>query len=400
MGKKALSTIDKFFYRMTFIALMILAVGVFTSISICAASHVLFFISGLYFFGKFLRHRSFVLPKKFWGLLAVWLSCILSVFFNWENLESPFFHLSKSKYFLIGMLSWFALQYCCREYLTVTKIKLLLSLFLIFTTLASFSGIVELFVGTNPIKILFSSKQCHPGRACGLFGHWMSYAYGINFFVIIVTGLLIYQKELKCYLNLKLVWIALAINSLGLFFSYTRGAWLGVIIGIPFFFFKKNKYIFSALILTGFLVLGSGIILNDKIRRTFTSFERSVSVLQRVSFYHAAAKAFKERPLWGYGYRNFEPNVVDIKKRHGIAFEKYGGHAHNNFLEHLASTGFVGALSFLFFSLLWLVGSYKREDVMGKIMFPVVVSFIISGMFQYTFGDGENVFLLMLLWAL
>ena len=153
-------------------------------------------------------------------------------------------------------------------------------------------------------------------------------------------------------------------------------------------------------LLAGFILLGTGILVNDKIRETFTGRARILSMEERFSFYHAALMAFRERPVWGYGYRNFEPNVLDIKKNYDIGHRHYGAHAHNNFLEHLASTGFMGALSFVLFTLSWLIHSYQREDVVGKISFPVVVSFIISGMFQYTFGDGENLFLLMLLWAL
>ena len=76
------------------------------------------------------------------------------------------------------------------------------------------------------------------------------------------------------------------------------------------------------------------------------------------------------------------------------------GHAHNNFLEHLASTGILGGLAFVLFCLLWMIDSYRRKDVIGEIIFPVTISFMVSGMVQYTFGDGENLFLLMLLWAI
>ena len=74
--------------------------------------------------------------------------------------------------------------------------------------------------------------------------------------------------------------------------------------------------------------------------------------------------------------------------------------AHNNFLEHLASAGIFGALAFILFSVLWIWDGYRREDVVGRIMFPVSISFSVSGTVQYTFGDGENLFFLMLVWAL
>lgn len=95
-------------------------------------------------------------------------------------------------------------------------------------------------------------------------------------------------------------------------------------------------------------------------------------------------------------FPNFEPNVTAIKKRHAIERPGIGGHAHNNFLEHLASTGFMGALAFLLFTLVWLWRTYQHQ----QLLFPFVVSFIVSGMTQYTFGDGENLFLIMSLFAL
>ena len=38
---------------------------------------------------------------------------------------------------------------------------------------------------------------------------------------------------------------------------------------------------------------------------------------------------------------------------------------------------------------------YRRDDPFGKIVFPFVIALFISGQFQYTFGDGENAFLIM-----
>ena len=234
-----MSKIDMFFHRMTFAGLIVLSMGTFTSITLSALSHILLFFPGWYCLGRFIKDRKGFPTWKFWGLLAVFTTCILSVLFNNSILENPFYNASKSKYFAMGMLSWFALQYCQKEYLTTKKIRVLISLFLFFTTLASFSGMLELFMGSSPIKALVTERKCHPSRACGLFGHWMSYGYGINFFIIIVSGLLLYRKKLEDYLNVHLAWIALFINTLGLFFSYTRGAWLGVLVGLSFSFLNK-----------------------------------------------------------------------------------------------------------------------------------------------------------------
>ena len=44
--------------------------------------------------------------------------------------------------------------------------------------------------------------------------------------------------------------------------------------------------------------------------------------------------------------------------------------------------------------------TYKRDDLLGKVLLPFVVSFSISGLFQNTINDGENMFVIMFLYSL
>ena len=378
----------------TFAALIVLALGIFTSISFSSLAHVLLLISGSHALACYLKRRDLPIPPRVWALLALWISCLLSVFFNWQEMENPINNMLKTKYFLIGILSYFAFRNAA-SFLTEKKIKFLISLFLIATSLASASGLIALATGFNPLKM---QPACHPTRACGMNGMIMTYAYGINFFLVALVGALIHRNELKGYLPVRLATLALAINGIGLFFSYTRGAWIGFLTAIPFFFFKQNKKIFLLAMLAGMLLLGGGLLTSPKVRDTF--FKRSGSNSQRIAFFRSALAAFGEKPWFGYGYHNFESNVLAIKARHSIPWPDHAGHAHNNFLEHLAATGAPGAIAFILFCLSWIIDCWRRRDVLGKIIFPVTVSFVVSGAVQYTFGDGENLFLLMLLWAL
>mgnify|MGYP003330508379 FL=1 len=120
----------------------------------------------------------------------------------------------------------------------------------------------------------------------------------------------------------------------------------------------------------------------------------------RLSQYEASYKAFLEKPLTGWGYRNFEANAYDIKKRNGIDYAEFAGHAHNNYLEFLASTGIFGFISFCSFVLLWLYETYKRDDEFSELMIPFLISFSISGLFQNTINDGENMFVIMFVYSL
>ena len=76
----------------------------------------------------------------------------------------------------------------------LNKIKFLIWAFLASTTIATVSGLIGLYTGFNPLKF---KNACHPTRACGLYGMYMTYGYGINFFMVIVTGFLFYKN--KCF---------------------------------------------------------------------------------------------------------------------------------------------------------------------------------------------------------
>lgn len=385
-----ISPVRLWMHRLTYSSLVVLAIGIFTSVSLSAISHILIIPPVLYFLFKEPRElKGALFFKTFLGLSLICLTIALSVIFNLSILSEPMKNLAKMKYFLLPLLSLPAYCALYREYLNEKKIKVLIWLFLIATTLASLSGIIALFSGFNPLKM---KPACHAERVCGVYGMYMTYGYGISLFMVLISGIAIAWKKndfLKRMFPLWLLLPALVINGLGMYLSYTRGAWLGYLIAMPFFFFREHKKAFLAT--SGVIaIIGSvSIFTIPSVKKMF--FDRGNSNDQRLAFFEAAYKAFEEKPIFGWGYRNFEPNVPEIKARHDIAFADVGGHAHNNYLEHLATTGALGFMALLFFSLAWILESY----LYWPMMFPVAISFFVSGQVQYTFGDGENLFFLL-----
>lgn len=389
------------FHHLTLASLFILAIGVFTSISFSALSHVLLFFPALYFTFRDFHWKG---PSKSWWALAfIVVTIVISVLGNWGQMHGPIKNLLKIKYFLAGLFGVFAYQAVLghghghsHSLNNDKKIKLLLHLFLIVTTLATLIGLVALFTGINPIS---GGPPCNPSRACGLFHMLMTYGYGIGLFLIPLTGMLLYRRELSRWIDVRFTMAVWSLNVLGLTFSFCRGAWLGFALALPFFFIKKNrrKFIQTSL---GILLLGIlAISFSSKVQKTFMSSERIESNLLRLSLFEASWMAFKEDPWIGKGYRNFEPQSRRIKSDYGLPFDSFGGHAHNNFLEHLASTGLPGFIALLLFHLFWLLEMYRRDDLIARLTFPFVIGFTISGQFQYTFGDGENLFFIMAVWA-
>ena len=136
------------------------------------------------------------------------------------------------------MLSYFSFYYMKRDFLTDKKISWALNLFLIATTVATISGLIGVSIGFNPLKM---KAACHETRACGLYGMYMTYGYGISLFMVLITGLLIKRKEIGKWTPTWLLASAWFINLIGLGMSLARGAWLGYFLTVPFLFLKTSK---------------------------------------------------------------------------------------------------------------------------------------------------------------
>ena len=282
-----------------------------------------------------------------------------------------------------------------KNYFSEKKVRVLLHAFFIVAAIASLAGIIALYTGFNYLKI---KPAAHATRASGMYGMYMTYGYGIGFLLICSLGLLVYYKRVEKVLSLKWHLLTFVVNFAGLILSATRGALLGVIVAAPLLFWEKGRKWVIGTYLAGILGL-VGIVFGTQFGHDLF-FERSTSNEQRVSQYKASFYAMKESPLFGIGFKNFEANSVRIKKEHNIEWSDFGGHAHNNFLEQMASTGLLGMLALILFVFFWAKEMLARKDLVGLVSFSFIVYFVTSGMVQYTFGDGEHVFVIMFIYAL
>ena len=395
MGEKTKINWTLLHYRLTFASLIFLSIGIFLGVAILSLAHIFLFLPSLYFIVKHIARIEWKsIQWSVYFMAMICLSIIFSVFFNWNEMERPQVNLSKIKHFLLPLLSIFAYKETFQHYLSQRKISFLIHLFIISTTLATLSGLIGLYSGFNPLKM---QGPCHPIRACGMYGTTITYGYGISLFMVLITGAILYRKRFQQYIDIKVLSFAWIINLIGLFFSFARGGWLSFLLAVPFFFFKENKKKFLSAMGLGFIILLTLFVFSSSTRKMF--LERTGSNRGRIVFFKAAYKAFQEKPFWGWGYRNFEANVMDINERYSIGFLRKAGHAHNNFLEHLASTGGFGLIALVLWSLAWFLESFKGKGIITTLSFPFVVCFLVSGLTQYTFGDSENLFLILNIWV-
>lgn len=377
------SRIEKFLSAMIYGSLMILALGLLTSTTLLALSHILMAVPALYFLVKG-DYRN--LPKSAWALLALTAVIVISVLVNQDIAIKGYKPAFKAKYFLIGFLSVVPITWYFKNHYNEKKVSYLLYAFCLSTTIATLLGFVGLFLDYIP----FILPKVHAiGRNGGVFGMLMNYAHNLSFFLIIVVGLLVFRDETKRFISTKFLFVVFVINFLGLYTTYTRGALLALFIGVPFYFLKHHKRIF-------FIICGCAVFIGvagfyfsgDKLYRPESDAER-------ISQWKAAMKAFEERPVFGYGYLNFEEHSIALKKKYNIEGDYTGGHAHSNYFEMLASTGMVGFTLFLVWLGLWFYEGYKGKNLVTNFTLPFIMTFMGGGLSQATAALGINLFFVM-----
>jgi O-antigen ligase len=379
--------------KLLILSVLSLAAFSFVSISLSASFHIFLILAIIV--SLINKEKINYFPSS-WSQKVLWLFvfvAIISVIIN--PVENKIQNILRVKYFVLSLIGIAIFTRYKKEIFTPKLIRYYLIVLGIATSVATISGIIAMWTGFHYLR---NKPACHLDRACGMYGMYMSYAYGIQFIVVLLLGLLFYSKKFKEYLNLYILIPATLINFIGLYMSYTRGALVGCLIAVPFFFIRRNIKKFIIISLALICISVSAILFIPRLYDTFLN--RPGSNDQRFSLFQAAFLGFKESPIIGLGYKNFESQSVRIKRENMLEHRGISGHAHNNFLEALASTGTLGFICFSLFILFWFLESWSLPLGVGDISLGLIVAFFISGMVQYTFGDGENLFVILFIYLL
>ena len=230
----------------------------------------------------------------------------------------------------------------------------------------------------------------------------MTYAYSISIFCSLLFAWFINFKE-NNIISKRNLFLFLLVNTIGLYFTYSRGAMVGFLVAIPFAFVRKNGKTFKLLLLGATLLMSffSYLFLKNKsvdfYRLDFSPKKES----QRISLLYTAAHIIKDNPFFGIGYRNFESSVTHYKKKYDLnKINPFVGHAHNNYIEILTGAGLFALFFYLLFMGSWLQMCLKSNLLFLIILVPPLINFSFSGLFQSTIIDGEVTFLFMLLFGL
>lgn len=164
--------------------------------------------------------------------------------------------------------------------------------------------------------------------------------------------------------------ISSVVLMLGIWWTGSRGGAMGLLAGVFLtcfcHIFAKNKDRFKRPIIVSVIamIVGSLLILG----LTAGLMPRDTSDRARICIYKSAVQMFVDHPVAGVGYDNYGKEYMNYIQPDAPVREPFP-HAHNDFLQLLATTGSVGATGFLIFSLvfLWIllkkIFSYSEKPI-------------------------------------
>lgn len=237
----------------------------------------------------------------------------------------------------------------------------------------------------------------------GPFNHHLSFANAFTFPFALALGGFFVSTRWRLWFGVLATVLGVAI-----FYSYSRVAWimllvmalLTVIKVIPRFRIAISLVVLLGAFFTTFFF--------EPVRHRI--FDQTL--VQRELIWKANWMMFKEHPLLGVGYNQNEylsGKYVYLVEPNGQNL--FVGHAHNNFLQILSSTGIIGISVFVFFWLSFLfpvTRAYLKSQGWDRVWLLGVLlalfGFHINGLTQWNFGDAEvnhNLMIVMGLgWAL
>jgi putative inorganic carbon (HCO3(-)) transporter len=154
------------------------------------------------------------------------------------------------------------------------------------------------------------------------------------------------------------------------FLSYSRAAWLSLLVALVFFVIFKLKikvvYLFAAFVITITLIFinlervfylmsrndassnrGN---LKEQVQ-SVSNIKSDMSNLERINRWKCAIRMFKERPLTGFGPGTYQFKYAPYQLRNELTristFHGDRGNAHSEYLGYLCETGFPGFLIYM-----------------------------------------------------
>ncbi|MHC1703325.1 MAG: O-antigen ligase family protein [Tenuifilaceae bacterium] len=258
---------------------------------------------------------------------------------------------------------------------------------------------------------IFNQKAAH-GACTPFFIDHTSYGATIAFVIPVLFSLIVLSRSLISKISFSLL---LTYFTFALIFSYSRAAWLSVVVAAAIWFVWFLRIRFSILLTSFIIVVVLLVSFQFEINRWLSSnttdssgnlkehlnsamnVTTDASNLERINRWSAALRMFEERPVFGWGpgtymfyYASFQRSYQKtiISTNFGT-----GGNAHSEYLGLLADSGFLAMLGYV---LILVFVFYRGFAISRKIenrQYRILLIGSLLGLVTYTVHGFMNDFL-------
>jgi Lipid A core - O-antigen ligase and related enzymes len=193
----------------------------------------------------------------------------------------------------------------------------------------------------------------------------------------------------------------------GLLCNKSRGAWLTELIVIPiatFRYLKQNKK-YLAVVLAVFLGIAGFMASNPRyVKRVYsiTNTTTNRSNVDRIRVWKSSKKIIRDHPVTGVGLGRFSEIYLNKYK---LRRERQNlNHAHNNFIQITAESGFIGLAGLFYFAGYYLYKSLqnyrKNRNPYDILVFTTILEYIcLFGQIDYSLGFSNGMRIMWFLLA-
>jgi O-antigen ligase len=347
--------------------------------SIAAAQILLTVASAAWLVSHLTRGERLAAPPFFWPLVVYAALTLISAGFSIDP-EASFVD---SKQLVLLMLV--PLTY---DLARGARAHSVLSVVLTIGAASAFYGIVQYAV------LNFDSLGRRPQ---GTLSHWMTYSGTLMLVSCAATARLLYGTSGR-------LWAAFVMPALlvALSLTLTRGAWVGVAVGVAVLFLSKDFRLLALLP----IIIGAGVVLAPPTltQRVYSIFDRNdLTSRDRVAMLQAGIAMVKDYPLTGVG-----PNQVERaypRYRVAEAVKPTNPHLHNVPMQIAAERGLPALAAWAWFVVSAALGLLRllrksRHKSLAAAALGCLAAMLAAGLTEYNFGDSEFLMLLLVILTL
>jgi len=345
-------------------------------LSIAAAQVLLTIASLAWLFSHLSRGERLQAPPLFWPLVVYAALTLVSAGFSIDP-EASFVDSKQLVLFMLVPLTY--------DLARGARAHSVVSIILTIGAASAFYGIVQYAL------LNFDGLGRRPQ---GTLSHWMTYSGTLMLVICAATARLLYGTSGR-------LWAAFVMPALlvALSLTLTRGAWVGVAVGVAVLFLSKDFRLLALLPVV--IVIGIVLAPPTLTQRVYSIFDRNdVTSRDRVAMLHAGLAMVQDYPLTGVG-----PNQVERaypRYRVAEAVKPTNPHLHNVPMQIAAERGLPALAVWIWFVVATVAGLLRllktsRHKSLAAAALGCMAAMLAAGLTEYNFGDSEFLMLLLVI---